>query len=308
MARRIASNAVALPTLLAMTLVSSCAAHGETDPAGYDPVQEATGGSSDDGGLGGTGGSPATGGSGDGGTDASGGVGGSQPDGGSGGTGGASGEGGAGGSAGDAGTGGDGATGGSGGTGAAGGSGGAGGTGGTGAAGGMGGTAGTGGTGGGGGTGGTGGTGGGALCLQQPDSEPNDTQAQAQDLGTIDDCDSSESEVQGKLDGGSDRDWFTFGGKDTFGCSVNPMFHVMSASQVLLCVYFACGSGGTTVSCASGDVYDQLSGQYPGCCTSKTSMAPSINCSGLDDSSQVYMLAYSPTNSSCQSYAISYHY
>gem|GEM_PF-6432993 len=38
------------------------------------------------------------------------------------------------------------------------------------------------------------------------------------------------------------------------------------------------------------------------------SMAPSVDCSGFDDSSQVYMLAYSPTNSSCQGYAISYHY
>ena len=272
---------------LLLVCVSGCAA-GTGDEAGYTQVSDADSGSGATGGGGGEAGSGGSGGdSGSGGSSGSGGTGGSS---GSGGTGGSSGSGGTGGASGTGGTGGSSGTGGDAGTGGSSGSSGSGGT------------AGSGGTSGSGGSGGTGGP-----CVHK-DQEPNDTEAVAESFAEISDCDGAGDYYYGTLEGSTDKDWFTFHAHDQAGCSVNPTFLIQSSTTFLLCAYFTCDTGGDSINCSSGSSVDTSPDGLSGCCTTNGTLEPSVNCSGFDDSSQVYVLVSSPSNQACQDYTVDYHY
>ncbi len=214
--------------------------------------------------------------------------------GGGGATGGAAGSGGA--TGGTAGTGGasggmGGATGGTGG--ATGGSGGA--TGGTGGGA-------TGGTGGG-ATGGTGGGTGGASCTDQG-FEPNETSATATEVGPgITSCDSTGKKVFAKLDGTGDVDWYTYSGKEV-SCFVDPA--VTLDVNAWVCMYFVCP--GVSVSC-KGSSISSSTGPGPGCCSPTGGpLKASPNCTGFDDSSQVYIRVDLPAKNECVPYSIDFHY
>jgi hypothetical protein len=126
-------------------------------------------------------------------------------------------------------------------------------------------------------------------------------------LDSITDCDGTGGELPGTLEG-SDKDWFSFHAKDQFGCQVNPEFSLQATTGTLLCAYFVCDSGGDNLNCPTGSTVDTSPDGLSGCCTSTGSMKPDINCSGTDDSSQVYVLVYAPSNTACQPYTLSYHY
>ena len=202
-----------------------------------------------------------------------------------------------------------GATGGTAGTGggsggAVGGSAGAGGA--TGGAGGAtGGTAGTGGaTGGSGGaTGGTGGGTGGASCVDQG-FEPNETSATATEVGPgITSCDSTGKKVFAKLDGSSDVDWYTYAGKEV-SCLVDPA--VTLDVNAWVCMYFVCP--GVSVSC-KGSSTSSSSGPGPGCCSSTGgTLKASPDCTGTNDSSQVYIRVDLSAKNECVPYSIDFHY
>lgn len=237
---------------------------------------------------------------------------GSTPSCGSGGSGGSSGSGGGGG------TGGSGAAGGSGGSGGTGGSGG--GFGGTGGAGGSGGSGGAGGSGGSGGTGGTGATGGssgsggssGTGCTD-PGPEPNDTTSSATEACSapcsIGDADGQGSDTHGPISGvvdSGDTDYFHFFGNDELFAVSNAAAST-TATGLRLCVLAKCPSGTTELSsCNQGTAASDAPSGMVGCCSTSGSVELDHNCSGTNDSADIYIRV--DQANACKSYSLTWHF
>ena len=200
--------------------------------------------------------------------------------------------------------------GGSGGTGA-GTSGGSAGTtsGGTGAGGSGGGASGSGGTGGG-GTGG-GGTGGGTCS--DPGPEPNDTIPKATPVCSSVPCEIGCSDTPlGNLSGVAapgDVDLFTYFGKDTISCSVNPYAKTDDAG-FRLCMWAQCADGKATTikKCGNGTATDGPGGLKGCCAQAPIEMEIEHDCPGItdNDSGAIYMQVDQAT--ACVSYSIDYHF
>ena len=79
--------------------------------------------------------------------------------------------------------------------------------------------------------------------------EPNNAEGDATNLGVFDDCDEVGVTVKGVL-AGSDVDWYTYDGKDKFGCIMEPARAVSTNQQVLICKFFDCK--GVSLTCPSG--------------------------------------------------------
>lgn len=199
--------------------------------------------------------------------------------------------------------------GGSGGTGA-GSSGGSAGTasGGTGAGGTGGGASGSGGTGG--GTGG-GGTGGGSCS--DPGPEPNDTIPKATPVCSSAPCEIGCSDTPlGNLSGVAapgDVDLFTYFGKDTISCSVNPYAKTDDAG-FRLCMWAQCADGKTTTikKCGNGTATDGPGGLKGCCAQAPVELEIEHDCPGItdNDSGAIYMQVDQAT--ACVTYSIDYHF
>jgi len=138
--------------------------------------------------------------------------------------------------------------------------------------------------------------------------EPNESEILATPLGTIDDCDSSGSDVAAVSSGTGDVDWMVFHGTDTFGCSVDPTVQIDAPSS-RLCAFALCAKGTTTIqNCGIGTPAVSPGGTH-GCCTTSTqSMKLQIACSGSDDSAAMYIRVDQPTSNQCVPYDVTYHY
>ncbi len=199
--------------------------------------------------------------------------------------------------------------GGSGGTGA-GSSGGSAGTasGGTGAGGTGGGASGSGGAGG--GTGG-GGTGGGSC--NDPGPEPNDTIPKATPVCSSVPCEIGCSDTPlGNLSGVAapgDVDLFTYFGKDTISCSVNPYAKTDDAG-FRLCMWAQCADGKATTikKCGNGTATDGPGGLKGCCAQAPIELEIEHDCPGItdNDSGAIYMQVDQAT--ACVSYSIDYHF
>ena len=146
-----------------------------------------------------------------------------------------------------------------------------------------------------------------AACEDDSNTEPNETQVSARDLGTIDDADASGSEFCGVLKGAADIDWFKFSGKDVFLNYVDPTREVLSDGAVKLCVYLQCKDGGTSVNCDAGDSPAVAPLGQSGCCGTGT-VAPNLNCAGTDDSATVWVSIANSAALACVGYQLNYHY
>jgi hypothetical protein len=137
--------------------------------------------------------------------------------------------------------------------------------------------------------------------------EPNASEILATPLGTIDDCDSSGSNVKGVSSGTGDVDWMVFHGTDTFGCSVDPTVQI-DASGVRLCAFALCDDGTTTIQDCNGATAATSPAGTHGCCTTGTkSMTVSINCSGTNDSAAIF-IRVDQTQNQCVAYDVAYHF
>lgn len=146
--------------------------------------------------------------------------------------------------------------------------------------------------------------GGPGTCNEQ-DTEPNDTEATAEQLGDISDCDSAGGSIVGTFKAAGEIDWFAFHGKDQFGCSVNPT--ATTQADVRICMYASCGSGGTGIaSCPKGSA--ETGGT--GCCVDGPgTVEAEVNCPGINDSSDVEIKVTPLTpGMTCTQYSIDYHY
>lgn len=132
--------------------------------------------------------------------------------------------------------------------------------------------------------------------------EPNDTQANAIDLGAIDSCDSSEMTEQGTL-AGNDIDWFTFEADAAPFCWARPYGRIVSDSQTRMCMYFLCKSAPSPdVDCKGAQPATAPQGQ-PGCCGS-SELEPKIAC----DSAFVWIRVDKPPVPACVDYSVTFHY
>jgi hypothetical protein len=135
-------------------------------------------------------------------------------------------------------------------------------------------------------------------------AEPNNTEGEATSLGVLDDCDEVGFTVKGVL-AGSDVDWYTYDGKDKFGCIMEPARAVSTNQQVRICKFFDCA--GVSLTCPSGTSDDTSPNGYPGCCSvNGFTVAP--DCNGASDDATVYIRIDKPPSFPCVTYDLSFHY
>lgn len=144
-------------------------------------------------------------------------------------------------------------------------------------------------------------------CEDETNTEANESQPAAHDLGNINDNDASGKFLCPVLDGAADVDWFTFTGDDVFPYVVDPNRIVTSDFNARICVYLECLSGTTSVSCDADDVADIAPLGQKGCC-GMGSVSPGINCTGLDDAADVWIKVENVDMLACVPYQLQYHY
>jgi hypothetical protein len=132
--------------------------------------------------------------------------------------------------------------------------------------------------------------------------EPNETEATATDLGTINDCDGSGSSVAARLDGASDVDFYKFRGTDRIGCYVDPTAE--TGARVRICVFANCP--GANVTCKEQSTPATSPAGYKGCCKDQGGkVVADLTCSS-GDNADVYIRLDRATE--CTSYVVNYHY
>lgn len=145
-------------------------------------------------------------------------------------------------------------------------------------------------------------------CEDETNTEDNDTQLTAHDLGNITDNDSTGDSICPVLDGADDVDWYRYFGDDVFPNVVDPTRVVASDFNARLCVYFDCaGNNSTSVSCNADEVADVAPGGQKGCC-GMGNVAPKLNCSGLDDAADVWIKVENVDMLACVPYRLDYHF
>jgi hypothetical protein len=135
-------------------------------------------------------------------------------------------------------------------------------------------------------------------------AEPNDTQGDATDLGSADDCDENGGYLSGVL-GGGDVDWYAYAGADTFGCLVNPGRDFDATGPVRVCAFIACP--GLWLDCPDGTTLDLSPFGFPGCC-SDTSFELWPECDSWNDEAKVYIRVDQPEGQGCVDYDLAYHF
>jgi hypothetical protein len=141
-------------------------------------------------------------------------------------------------------------------------------------------------------------------------NEPNETEAEAPFLGTIDDWDQSGQMAFGVLEDTDDVDWFHYFGTDEVGFIVDPERQVFSSGQTRLCKYVECWNGlaQTVVTCPSGTTTDTSPDGRPGCCSFTAFAVHDVNCvSTIDEDLDVYVRIDQPS-AACLSYTLQYHF
>jgi hypothetical protein len=140
--------------------------------------------------------------------------------------------------------------------------------------------------------------------------EPNDVEAEATDLGEINDNDGNGGVVSGSLHLAGDVDWFRYSGNDDVTGNVDPERELVASGGLRLCKFIECGNGlaETEFECPVGTQYALSTMARPGCCASDGIALPDLNCTGVtEDNSTVYIRLDQP-DAACVTYAVSYHY
>lgn len=139
-------------------------------------------------------------------------------------------------------------------------------------------------------------------------AEPNETEATAEDLGTIDDCDGSGDTVTGILAGVGDTDWYKYSGTDSFGCSVDPSRQLTSSDPISVCKYAQCPDNDESFTCPAGSTDATSPDGRPGCC-SNTGFEFGFSCGSSINSDEAVIYIRLETNTNdCVTYSLTYHY
>lgn len=146
------------------------------------------------------------------------------------------------------------------------------------------------------------------MCDQE-DSESNDTESTALDVGTADDCDDMYV-IEGVLEGVNDIDWYKYKGVDASGCSIDPLRSVSAGETVRFCKYFQCIDEEPNLECPNGTQATTSPDGRDGCCSSQGFKVDNFYCGSSeinDDSAWVYMSIETVVNE-CVDYSITYDF
>jgi hypothetical protein len=129
-------------------------------------------------------------------------------------------------------------------------------------------------------------------------------------VGGIDDCDESETTLEGVL-AGDDVDWYRYTGSDAFACSVDPAVEVDSDETVQVCQFVECESGNPAqLVCPAGSSMDTSFEGRIGCC-SASGFILDLTCSSGgagDDSATIYFRVQTQGAFECVHYSLKYHF
>jgi hypothetical protein len=121
---------------------------------------------------------------------------------------------------------------------------------------------------------------------------------------SINDCDGSGSSVSGTIQTTDDVDYFRFHGDDTAFCRQGG--YASTSAAVRLCMLPKCNDGTyPSMTCTKG-TKATVDGKPMCCVSSGGAVEIDFNCSGTDDSADVYLRVSSTT--ACRAYKVDYHY
>jgi hypothetical protein len=151
----------------------------------------------------------------------------------------------------------------------------------------------------------------GPTCDDTGPGEPNDTEQEAVDLGTIGDCDDQADTVSGVLTGFSDVDWYKYLGADASSfCTVDPGRALTSANAVTLCKFIQCADGSApSFDCPTGTTAASSPEGRPGCC-GQAGFELDLTCgsSAFNADDATIFLRIEPEVGLCTSYSLTYDF
>ena len=147
-------------------------------------------------------------------------------------------------------------------------------------------------------------------CPQER-SEPNNDEANAEDLGEFDDFDPNFVVVDGRLPDESDEDWFTYHCDDFALGQVDMSYEMDTNIPVRVCQFIDCDvADNPTIVCPEGSEDATSPDGFPGCCSDLPMFdIQDIDCSpdDGDDSGQIYVRVDMPAQNMCVSYDLGVH-
>ncbi len=143
-------------------------------------------------------------------------------------------------------------------------------------------------------------------CPQER-SEPNDAEADAQDLGEFNDFDPTFEIVDGRIPGGSgDEDWFSYQCDDNALGQVDMAYEMDTNIPVRVCQFISCDvANNPVVTCPENSESATSPDGLPGCCSEQPDLiVEDIDCSpdDNDDSGRVFVRVDMPLQDMCVSY------
>jgi hypothetical protein len=154
------------------------------------------------------------------------------------------------------------------------------------------------------------GVGGGASC-DTGSLEPNDTEQEATNLGTMSDCDDQAASVGSSLDGFGDVDWFEYLGADASTlCSVDPGVTITSSHELEICLFFQCVDGtAPDFGCPSTTTPTDSPEGRPGCCSGAPfEFALTCGSSAFNADDARVFVRIAPKTNLCTTYSLEYDY
>lgn len=137
-----------------------------------------------------------------------------------------------------------------------------------------------------------------------PGPEPNDSEAAAFYLGSINSTDGSGGVLHGVL-AGNEIDWYWYEGVDVWNGVVDPSRSVDAQDTVRMCAFYDCV--GLVLECPDGTTAESSPQGLPGCC-STAGFTSDIDCEGSSDDAVVYIRLDKPPAFPCVPYTLTYHY
>jgi hypothetical protein len=144
---------------------------------------------------------------------------------------------------------------------------------------------------------------GGDTCVDNDD--PGGAENTAKALPDTDDSQNSAISVSGVLNGPVDADFYRLNVADVSFHLLQPDIQATS-NGTEMCVFVKCPSGTSSVTCSAPAVAKKSDIGIDGCCgTGPSSVTPSWNCGGTNDSAQLF-IKISQTADKCLPYTFSY--
>jgi hypothetical protein len=151
-------------------------------------------------------------------------------------------------------------------------------------------------------------------CCVEDDPEPNNSELQFVNLGTVD-ADEAQASASGTLVDTTDVDWYRFFGEDTPINEPEPQITITASQSVEVCAYFKCNPAASlfSFSCSGGSSSATSPQGLPGCClvgNGTISTTSALNCDqgalNLNDDVLVFISVDDQGTAACLDYTLDY--